>query len=824
MESPSRVCKNLKRSAPVKHVAGAEMRLTPKKQKKTDNKARPTVEDNTLKVDLDAEEDFITKTEQVHLGHLKKLVRIQKLFVPSSVEDCKDKDYSVLLKSYYSKVDKNGNLSVTYRFKNNGQFGRLFAKGMASPYFPSTVRDFLFPDYINVDMRAAVFTIYRHYSERYNIPSPELLQLLEKRDEILQKKQLTKKKLNALMNTMTPPKRDKFLINLHGWIHSKLLPKLKVDPEYKNLWIAIDKSPDADPVTGKKKNKDVSFLCLCYQTIERHILIHMSEFFENRGWTVGALIYDGLLVQKDKDKILNDALLRECEESIYNRLKIRVTLAEKPRDIDETFLKRNHLDLEDVDPDNDLDDTDLDTDLDNRDVVDLVPDDEPLSLAKSAKIFGKGTNLKGLIRYLNNFFTKITEEDTALYCYREKRSDPWICRTYKNTSSALSHLFLHSIDKNGKGVIISLFDQWAGSQRIITYKKVVFDPSYIGDIPFKEINLFKGFQATLLDQYDEKIIEPVLSHIRQVLNGSVEECWQYTEKWMASIVQHPQIKTEVALVFHGSQGTGKNLLMDNFFGRLVIGMKHFLNTNNLDDLTGQFTGHLSAKIFTIGDEVLFAGGHKTNNILKSRITQNVQKMEKKGVDAITIGDFNNYSFLSNHDDAVKIENTDRRYFVKRASDIHKGDTEYFATFAEKCLNQETADHFYTYLMQMDLTGFNLCKIPVTEEKAEMAIYSMDPLELFVDDLLNGNISKGFTYVDGERTQEWMLPGETYEMTMDELFSLYQTFLQSGAAGRRLVDMSKMGFSKKIRRMVQIANLSHHRHGGTRIAVRMSKVN
>ena len=99
--------------------------------------------------------------------------------------------------------------------------------------------------------------------------------------------------------------------------------------------------------------------------------------------------------------------------------------------------------------------------------------------------------------------------------------------------------------------------------------------------------------------------------------------------------------------------------------------------NDLEDLTGQFTALSDCVIYGLLDEVAFSGGYKTNSKLKSILTQQFQKMERKGKDATMVDNYANYCFLSNNEDAVKIEDTDRRYFVKRTSSARVGDFEYF---------------------------------------------------------------------------------------------------------------------------------------------------
>lgn len=100
-----------------------------------------------------------------------------------------------------------------------------------------------------------------------------------------------------------------------------------------------------------------------------------------------------------------------------------------------------------------------------------------------------------------------------------------------------------------------------------------------------------------------------------------------------------------------------------------------------------------------------------------------------------VDNYLNLVFLSNSESPVRIEKTDRRYFVKRVSDIHRGDHSYFSRLSSY-LNQETANHFYSYLMQMDISAFNPREVPVTEKNV-MKAFAMSPIDLFADEILSG---------------------------------------------------------------------------------------
>ena len=353
-----------------------------------------------------------------------------------------------------------------------------------------------------------------------------------------------------------------------------------------------------------------------------------------------------------------------------------------------------------------------------------------------------------------------------------------------------------------------------------TYKNIVFDPSYVGS-PGDDLNMFQGFKAQLLSTYDLEKIKPILYHLKEVLNNGDEDNYNWMIKHLAHIVQKPYIKTGNAIVNWGEKGAGKNALWE-WFGTSIIGEKHYVYLNNINDLTGQFTSLFAFGIFVILDEAVFSGGHLVHNMLKSLITQMTQKLEKKGVDPILIKNYMNLFFLSNNPDPVKIEGSNcRRYDVKEVSDKHVKDHVYF-----DALNQDTANHFYTFLMEQDISKYRTGCAPMTTDKMDMAVYSMKPIEVFVEELLEGEIIyKKTSWNINEKIKipdQYFEAGERYEITMKELWDFYNTFLDSKSAGDRIERKTKLSFSKEIRRLLKIENVSKDRHNGCPIFLTIEK--
>ncbi|KAJ3144009.1 hypothetical protein HDU89_000960, partial [Geranomyces variabilis] len=92
----------------------------------------------------------------------------------------------------------------------------------------------------------------------------------------------------------------------------------------------------------------------------------------------------------------------------------------------------------------------------------------------------------------------------------------------------------------------------------------------------------------------------------------------------------------------------------------------------------------------------------------------------------------------------------------------------------------------------------------TTEKREMAGYSRAPLDLFVDDLLEGNVVYKDVpghRADGEWVQsekEYFEAGNTYQTSMDRMFTCFVSFCNTDQAGRVDSKLNKQVFGKLLR--------------------------
>ena len=102
--------------------------------------------------------------------------------------------------------------------------------------------------------------------------------------------------------------------------------------------------------------------------------------------------------------------------------------------------------------------------------------------------------------------------------------------------------------------------------------------------------------------------------------------------------------------------------------------------------------------------------------------------------------------FTNHEDAVSLEESDRRWATFNMSNIYRNDSEYFDRIRDICFTQNVANQFYTYLL--DFPAVNLSKIIMTDLKHNMInISKPSPLKFL--DAINEDTDLKEAILDGE---------------------------------------------------------------------------
>ena len=246
------------------------------------------------------------------------------------------------------------------------------------------------------------------------------------------------------------------------------------------------------------------------------------------------------------------------------------------------------------------------------------------------------------------------------------------------------------------------------------------------------LNEWKGFAITAAAGN----IKPFLRLLLRLLPNRAAR--RYALQWLAHLVQHPDVKMHVSLAFWSyEQGVGKNLLFECMTA--IIGAAHSTVIGQAE-LASTFNGWANRKVLVIGDEVSKSDRRQDTDKLKGLVTGTSVYINEKYQPAREVSNFLNFIFLSNHHDAIFLEDSDRRYFVWEitAERLPDANVQEFVKWRD---NGGLAALLH-FLLRCDLSGFNpKAPAPMTEAKQQMVQDNRSDLENWVAELMGSNVSQ-----------------------------------------------------------------------------------
>lgn len=213
-----------------------------------------------------------------------------------------------------------------------------------------------------------------------------------------------------------------------------------------------------------------------------------------------------------------------------------------------------------------------------------------------------------------------------------------------------------------------------------------------------------------------------------------QESYTYLVSFIAHALQKPEEKPGILIILLGGQGTGKGTL-----ARILqrIWSSTFLQIHNIDAVTGSFNAALERNFIVFMDEALFVGDRRASDALKSLVTEPVIHINEKHQPARQMQSFHRFFAATNADHFKNTEYDDRRDFVLRVSESHKGDHAYWKAIYNEIENGGVEALVHD-LLTMDISNFNVRSKPSTQALIDQKLQSLDPIPRWWHDcLLNG---------------------------------------------------------------------------------------
>ena len=282
----------------------------------------------------------------------------------------------------------------------------------------------------------------------------------------------------------------------------------------------------------------------------------------------------------------------------------------------------------------------------------------------------------------------------------------------------------------GQPKFMALGTAWLSHSRRRNAPRVVMAPSQPDTLPDGSVNSWRGFICDPI----EGDVRPFIKLLKRLIPNIEER--RYVLSWLAALIQNPAQKFNVALVIWSRmQGTGKSLLVETV-GNLFDD-RHF-------EVVGQevfndgFTDWQAHKVMVVCDEVSSTDKRAVADRIKGWITSSKNSINAKHAPKFKQPNLIKYVFLSNHADAVYLDETDRRFYVVEATSnrLAKDDSANFV----KWRDNGGYSALLHYLQNLNVKDFNpTAPAPLSSSKEAMVEDNKSDLERWLDGVLEQQI-------------------------------------------------------------------------------------
>lgn len=237
---------------------------------------------------------------------------------------------------------------------------------------------------------------------------------------------------------------------------------------------------------------------------------------------------------------------------------------------------------------------------------------------------------------------------------------------------------------------------------------------------------------------DESKIENIICHIREIICNGDLDLFKYILGWIASIIQNPAKKTEVALILYSKpNGSGKS-----FFFNILSKIINNSVSCTMEKVVTKFNSLGCEKLLINLEEIEKGATNKSVETLKDMMTRSTMYLEKKGFEAVEIKDCTNYILCTNNINCLRIEEFDRRYVVCDVNCSKVGDFAYFEQLHNDLENLDIIEQLYNYFIRYDLSNFQIRKIHKSALKEDMKQLYENCFDAFVKELKE-EVENGF---------------------------------------------------------------------------------
>lgn len=284
---------------------------------------------------------------------------------------------------------------------------------------------------------------------------------------------------------------------------------------------------------------------------------------------------------------------------------------------------------------------------------------------------------------------------------------------------------------------------WMSSTARRSYSGLCFRPGVTP--PDGWYNLWRGFAVQASDIPDNPeaawAVEAWKSHLLDNVCRGDADLARWLTGWFAHLVQYPDDKPLVALVFRGGKGVGKNALIELGMGPAknapgILG-SHSLIVTDRRYLVGNFNSHKEMLLLLTFDEAFWSGDKQAEGILKGLITSGQHVIERKGHEPYSIENKCRVCIIGNEEWLVPASHDERRFAVFDVGEGRRNDRAFFGRM-ERGMKAGGSSLLLHYLQTFDLTGVDVNEAPKTGALLDQKTATLEPFyQWWLDCLTEG---------------------------------------------------------------------------------------
>jgi len=328
-----------------------------------------------------------------------------------------------------------------------------------------------------------------------------------------------------------------------------------------------------------------------------------------------------------------------------------------------------------------------------------------------------------LIRNAERTIGKQQAGTTDRYIYVISRDMFWdkITATLKN-SQQINRAHQYETEKFSEELL--------DDPQFIRVEDIVFQPGR-DEIVLEKMN---GHEVSCLNSWRPNDLQPelgeptgFLAHMEYLIPD--ERIREKILDYMAFYIQRPGEKTHSAIVLQGAQGTGKSYILEVL--KRVLG-SNVVREITTDSLKRDFNAWVEGAQLLAVEEIMAGGRIEITNKLKPLITSPTVEINHKKVDTYMIPNKANLIFFTNHENALHLDEGDRRFFVYFSPVRPRTEPGYYNQLFDEL--DEISGKILNFLQKRDISSFNP-KAPamMTDNKKSIIQRSRPALEIEIEE-------------------------------------------------------------------------------------------